>query len=546
MPQDIEILPPERISGDIPGEVDVVVVGAGAAGCVLAARVSEQPDCRVLLLEAGRTTGLEPDARIPGAAMRLWGGETSWGDSSIPQEQLRGRRIALPQGRGLGGGSSMNGMAWFQGHPLDYDGWHAEGAAGWSWEDVRPVFRAIERSEFADGADGERHGAAGPMRVSRTRDVSALPLSFLAAGAELGLPVVEDFNGARCEGSGLVQATINDGRRHSVVDGYLLPAIDRSNLTARTETLVTSIVIEQGRATGVECVDARGQVHRVAARRAVVLTAGALRTPQLLMLSGIGPADHLRDQGLDVVRDLPAVGANLHDHPMVPTIWPVIDGSPLWSTVSEQDTRAYRLLRRGPLASFTQATLKTRTRQDLPAPNIQLTLGLIALDRDRRVYDRPAVTCAVSLLTPASRGEVRLASADPTAAPLVNPNFLHDRADRDTLLDGLLLAQRLFQTPSLKAATGGTALDPHSWDDEALAAVIRDRCGSEWHPVGTCRMGTDPAAAVDSDTMAVNGILGLHVGDASVMPSIPRANTHAPTIMVAERAAHLIREAGAR
>jgi choline dehydrogenase len=238
----------------------------------------------------------------------------------------------------------MNGMAWFHGDPADYDGWQEGGATGWAWKDVQPVFRAIESSELGDG---EWHGSDGPMRVTRIRDVTALPLSFVAAGAALGLAVAEDFNGAEREGIGLLQANIDDGRRYSVVDGYLLPALGRPNLTVRAGTLVTSIVLERGRATAVRCIDAQGQVRRVAARCSIVLAAGALRTPQLLMLSGIGPAGHLREHGLDVVRDLPAVGANLQDHPLVSTTWPVIDGSPLWSAVTDADVRAYRLLRRG-------------------------------------------------------------------------------------------------------------------------------------------------------------------------------------------------------
>jgi choline dehydrogenase len=530
----------ERITGDLPDEVDVVVVGAGAAGCVVGARLSEDLGCQVLLLEAGSTTGLEPDVRIPGATMRLWNGPMSWGDNSLPQPSLRGRQVALPQGRGLGGGSSMNGMAWFHGDPADYDGWHDGGATGWGWKDVLPVFRAIERSEFGDS---EWHGSRGPMRVTRTRDVTALPLSFVAAGAELGLPVTDDFNGEQREGIGLMQANIDDGQRYSVVDGYLLPALGRSNLTVRVGTLVTSIAVERGRAAAVRCIDSQGRARRVAARRSIVLAAGALRTPQLLMLSGIGPAGHLREHGLDVVRDLPAVGANLQDHPLVSTTWPVIDGSPLWSAVTDADVRAYRLLRRGLLASYTQAGARIRTREDLPAPDIQLTLALIGRDRSGRIESM--ATCAVSHLSPVSRGEVRLASADPTVAPLVNPGYLDAQKDRDDLVTGLRLVRRLFQAPPLKAATSGEAVDPQTWDDDALIAWIQENGHSTFHPVGTCRMGTDQAAVVDSATMETNGIRGLHVADASVMPAIPRANTHAPTIMVAERTVQLMRKAAA-
>jgi choline dehydrogenase len=249
----------------------------------------------------------------------------------------------------------------------------------------------------------------------------------------------------------------------------------------------------------------------------------------------------LREHGLEVIRDLPAVGAGLQDHPLVSTTWPVIDGSPLRSALTDADTRAYRLLRRGPLASFTQAGAKIRTRDDLPGPNIQLTLALIGADHSRRVLEK-AVTCAVSHLTPVSRGHVRLATADPTAAPLADPKYATARADHEDLAEGLRLVQRLFQTAPLKAAAGGQALDPVGWDNETLDAWIQDNCHSEFHPVGTCRMGTGPAAVVNPATMEVNGIPGLHVADASVMPSIPRANTHAPTIMIAERAAQLMRK----
>ncbi|MGX6608104.1 GMC family oxidoreductase [Micromonosporaceae bacterium Da 78-11] len=522
---------------EVPLDADYVIVGAGPAGCVLAARLSQDPGCRVVLLEAGTTTGAEQQARVPFLSFSLLSGLTAWPDLTAAQQALDGRQVYLAQGRGLGGGSSMNMMAWFHGHPVDYDTWAQSGATGWSWNDVAPVFRSLESGEF--GPD-QWHGTDGPMTVTRARDVTSFPLTFLAAGQEVGLSVTDDFNGAGREGVGLFAANVRDGERHSAVDAYLAPAAHRANLVVRTGVHVAAVDLDGERATGVRYTREAGAGEGgIRATRGVILAAGALRSPQLLMLSGIGPAAHLGEHSIRVRHDLPGVGANLQDHPMVSPSWPVTDGSPLRNVISDADQRSYAVARRGPLASVSQVGAILRTDPTLAAPDVQVTLTLLGVDADLQVLPEPVVTAALSLLAPRSRGTVTLASADARDAPVADPAYLTDPDDRARMRAGLQLVRRLFEAPSLKAATGAS-LQPSRWDDDSLDAWIAATAGTEWHPVGTCRMGTDADAVVAPGTMAVHGVRGLYVADSSVMPTVPRGNTQAPVIMLAERAAQRI------
>jgi len=516
------------LSGRVPEDADLIIVGAGAAGCALAARLSEQTSDQILVLEAGPAVP-DDESIVPGAALARLLGDTLYQDQSVPQSTLGGRTVGLQTGRGLGGGSAVNIMSWFHGHPDDYDGWAAAGATGWSARDVMPIFRQIEH--YAFGAD-RFHGVGGPMVIDAPRDIDLTQMAFIAAGAEAGFPVTRDFNGAQKTGVGLASVNIRDGERHSVVEGYLLPALGRPQLTVRVGQRVDQVLIEDGRATGVLL--ASGDTIR--ARRGVVLCAGAVRTPQLLMLSGIGPAAELRRHGIDVMVDSPGVGANFHDHPTVCPVWSVTSGPTLLDAMTAESQRAYALSRRGQFSAFARGTAMLPLPGEGDLPGIQVFFVELGLQPGRLPLETPAVTAVSALLSPTSRGRLTLASADPADGPVLDPAYLSDPRDRERLQSGLAAIENLFAQPALRAITGQRVLPAPGAD---LNDCIDSTLQTLWHPVGTARMGTDDQAPV-SPELRVKGVEGLHVADASVMPAITRGNTQAPTIMIAERAARLL------
>lgn len=520
---------------EVPSSVDFVVVGAGAAGCVMAARLAKRTHSRVLLIEAGTSSGEDTDTLTPGAALaQLARPELSWNDVLVPQKGLNGRRLPLAQGRGLGGGSSLNLMAWFQGHPEDYAAWVSAGATGWDWGQMSTTFAEIE-NRYQDPSPQHRDG--GPMTISVATDLHPISSAFVTAGHYLGLPVTDDFNGAHREGVGLGQANVHDGARHSVVAGYLRSAVEDDGLIVTTGALVRRVIMRGKRAVGVELQLDSGDRLTVDANLGVVLCAGAIRTPQLLMLSGIGNSEDLRSIHIEPRIHLPGVGANLSDHPMIYPTWRALDGAGLLTFAGTAETTEYELLRRGPLASLTQSVAMLCSEDSLSAPDLQMFLIRAGLDDNLAPLSEPAVSCGIALLTPQSRGSVRLASADPTEPPLIDPNFLTEPQDAVVLRRGLELAQKLFRSPDLAALTQGPISPQADLAGEDIADWIRQHAYSEWHPVGTARMGTDAQSVVDPASMRVHGTESLFVADASVMPVIPRGNTQAPTIAIAERAA---------
>jgi choline dehydrogenase len=511
------------------GPFDHIVVGGGAAGSVLAARLSADPACRVLLLEAGPA---DNDPRIippHGVFDGLLRGDLDWSYDTVAQEQLGGRSVPISAGRVLGGGGAINYQAWYRGHRHDYDSWAERGMKGWSFDEVLPAFR---RSEDHELGASRLHGTGGPIPVSTPKDVSPLLLAFIAAGVEHGLPLNRDFNGEELDGVGLVYSNIRDGERYSAARGYLHPVTRRGNLVIRTGALVTRVLLDGTRATGVEYTDAEG-AHRVHAA-SVVLSAGAVRTPQLLMLSGIGPADHLAELGIDVAHHLPGVGAGLQDHPSALISWPVQRGETWLDAHNDRNQALYTERHRGLQASVPQAGAFLRCGDGAQAPDIQLTPMLI----DLMGISTPGICCLVTLVAPQSRGTVRLTSSDPAASPLIDPRYYADATDRKLVIEGLRRTLEMCDSPIMRALIGPASF-PTATDDAALLESARTSTFSMNHPAGTCRAGVDELSVVDP-ALQVHGITGLRVADASVMPALPRGNTHAPSVMIGERAAELI------
>ncbi|MEX0992748.1 MAG: GMC family oxidoreductase N-terminal domain-containing protein [Solirubrobacterales bacterium] len=518
---------------------DYIVVGAGSAGCVLANRLSANPDVNVLLLEAG-PRDKKKEIRIPAAFPKLFKTEYDWGYETEPQEALDGRKLYWPRGRTLGGSSAVNAQMWVRGNPLDYDGWAALGNDGWSYDQVLPYFKRAERHQ--SGANEDR-GADGPLSIEGPRSASEMTRSFVEAGVEAGMTRHDDVNVRDQDGIGFAPLTQDRGARASAAWAYLKPVRRRPNLTIKTGAQVARILFDGGRARGVACVEDQGEAAYDATRE-VIVSAGAVNSPQLLMVSGIGPAGQLAEHGIELTVDLPGVGQNLRDHPAMFVIELTDWKKTLVSAESPRSILRYLLFRRGPLTSNVgEGCAFVRVNSDAPAPDIELVFAPVPF-MEHGLQEPPdhGMTIGPILLQPESVGEITLRSADPLEPPVIQPRYLSDPAGHDmaTMVEGTKLARKLFASKPFERY-GGKELwpGPEAQSDEEFAAAVRKYTQTLYHPVGTCRMGTDDGAVVDPE-LRVRGVEGLRVVDASVMPRLNRGHTHAPTVMIAERAAELI------
>ncbi|WP_062118777.1 GMC family oxidoreductase [Aureimonas sp. AU40] len=522
---------------------DTIIVGAGSAGCVLAGRLSEDPDRRILLLEAGGPPPLA--SRIPSDWTTMFDTSVDWGYHTEPQPGCRGRRIFWPRGRMIGGSGALNAMIYMRGLPSDYDGWEAMGCPGWGWCDVLPGFVGFERNRRL--GNDPLHGADGPLDVEDPPHTDEGEHLWLAAAMAAGHARNPDFNGASQAGVGFFQTTTRYGERFGTGKAYLEPALARPGLTVATGVLTTRILVENGRAVGVEYLEG-GRPQLAYAASEVILSAGAIASPHLLMLSGIGPADELRAVGVAPVHDLPGVGKSLQDHPNV--VISFAANRPIgWGAMSEADLAQsldeWTRSRTGPRTSnWVSAGGHVRSRPDVE-PDIQL-YGVASAHRDysRFLHHGSGFSLYATLQRPESRGEIRLRSADPLEAPAIDPRYFSSDptgGDLATLVEGVKINREIAAASPLKDVID-RELTPSAEcrTDAEIAWHVRGHCTSLYHPSSTCRMGTDDEAVVDPRTFAVRGLDGLHVADASVFPRMISANLNATVILVAERAAEVL------